>query len=181
MNKKYVNERMIMIITTVGLFYYLYTKYLDLSERQDYLERNVVGVVEHLNKLTIDEVVREVSENDTNTDVDSTAAEVGDHITRTQDESDEEYSYIQSDEHIDTEEENYDKPREEPDDETIIIGGTSRTGQVKGSQCSIVLHSGKRKGFVCGKPATDGYCGIHKKRIPKPMDATPLEVMDSSC
>lgn len=168
MINKFVNERTIMIITSIGIFYYLYMKYTELTERQEYLERNIVRVVEHLNKLTIDQVVQEVNE-----DINSTTVEVGDDNSDNQNrvyiESDEEYSYIQSDEHVDTEEENYDDPQEVPEDETIIIGNKN-TEQLKGSHCCVVLHSGKRKGFVCGKPATDGYCGVHKKRVPKPME-----------
>lgn len=184
MMNKFVNERTIMILTSVGLFYYLYTKYLELRDRQDYLERNVIRVVEHLNKLTIDQVVREASDDDG--DIDSTTVEVGNdsnvddepkHQVRVQ--SDGEFSYIQSDEPLDTEDEDYDDPQYAPEDETIVIGSKG-SEQLKGSHCNVVLHSGKRKGFVCGKPAVDGFCGVHKSKAPKPQEDTPLDRMGDS-
>ncbi len=182
MINKFVNERTIMILTSVGLFYYLYTKYLELTQRQEYLEKNVIRVVEHLNKLTIDQVVREVERGDD--DVDSMAVERGDGINTDNDDdynqtrihSDAEFSYIQSDEQMDTEEEDYDNPLEAPEDETIIIGGGKRE-IIKGSHCAVVLNSGKRKGFVCGKQAVDGFCGRHKEKAPKPQDDSPLDRM----
>jgi uncharacterized protein (UPF0305 family) len=184
MMNKFVNERTIMILTSVGLFYYLYTKYLELRDRQDYLERNVVRVVEHLNKLTIDQVVREVSDDDEG-EVDSTTVEVGndsdsDGGNQVRVQSDAEFSYIHSDEPLDAEDEDFDNPQEAPEDETIIIGSNKNVEQVKGTHCGIILHSGKRKGFVCGKPAVDGFCGVHKNKAPKPQDDTPLDRMGDS-
>lgn len=177
MINKFVNERTVMILTSVGLFYFLYTKYLELTQRQEYLEQNVSKMVEHLNRLTIDQVVREVAGDDeiNSTTVEHSHSTDNDDIPDLRVQSDGEFSYIQSDEPLDTEEEDFDHPTDEAE-ETIIISNRNHE-VVKGSQCSVVLHSGKRKGFVCGKPATDGFCKIHKNKTPKPQDDTPLDRM----
>lgn len=185
MFNRFVNERTLLIVTSVGIFYFLYTKYLELLERQEYLEQNVTRVVEHLNKQTIDEVVREsVYKSDDEERVsnmgeeevsslsveigDSTADEMADNMLDHGMETDE-YSYLPSDDH----DEAYDDPNLEPDTETIVI-----TSERAIKHCPVVLHSGKRKGFVCGKAAQDnGYCGVHKNHVPTPMEPTEHDAM----
>ena len=189
MFNRFVNERTILIVTSVGIFYFLYMKYLELVERQDYLERNVARVVDHLNKQTIDEVVRESftessdeepvqEERELDEDVtsisvevgDSTADEMADNMIDRGMETDE-YSYLPSHDEGAFGDESYDHPNTVPDTETIII---------KSSEPDVV-HSGERKGFVAEtKPKTKKKPGRPKKSKkvePTPMEPTELDAM----
>ena len=166
------NMQIAISVSVVGVLYLLYTKYTEFAERQERLETNLKNVItavnnHYISQMEDNETQTQTHESFTDTDTDNesnTTVDLGD-------ESEEE----------DLGQLVTDRVYNEAYGDVSSDSGSTDSGPIqvtKNMHCPVMLAQGKNKGSMCGKKGvTQGYCKLHLKRIPVPMnqeDAAPV-------